>query len=492
MGVWEPWTPTLPHPRSPTLPHLPMLDTVLSTIRRYSMITQGDKVLVAVSGGPDSVALLHALWSLRDELGITLHVAHLNHSFRGEASDADAEYVRGLAESLNIPATIEKVDVPRVRRTLRLSPEEAARLVRYEFLDRVADEVGASKIALGHTADDQVETVLMCILRGTGIDGLRGMPPVRGRIIRPLIDVHRSEVEEYVREHDLHPRTDETNLMPTFTRNRIRLELLPLLRRLYNPGVDSAILQLSELAREDVAYLEMAAQEAFKTLSPKPGAESLTLDAAALAALPTAIGRRVIRRAVRFVRRETKDIGLKHVDALLSLLRSSDSFRYELPGRTFVERSGKTLTILSRRSPDEPMITYRYDLAVPGETQVPEVDAVIRAEVSDQWVNPVRPPGSMEAVFDLDAIVGTLVVRNWQPGDRIRPLGMDGTKKLHDVFIDGGIPRSARCRIPIVADDVKTVWVPGLVVSQEARVTEHTRRFLLLEVQSAGACGRAV
>lgn len=458
-----------------------MLDTILYTIRVYWMINPGDKVVVAVSGGPDSVALLHVLWSVRDELGITLHVAHLNHSFRGEASDQDAEYVRGLAESLGVPSTIEKVDVPQIQRTLRLSPEEAARLVRYEFLDRVADDVGASKIALGHTADDQVETVLMCILRGTGIDGLRGMPPVRDQIIRPLIEVRRAEIEGYLRENRLQARVDETNLLPTFTRNRIRLELLPMLRRLYNPGVDSAILRLAELARVDVGYLDSLAQDEYDASLVSFGDGWITLLAAEVAGLFTVMARRVIRLALRDLKGDIADISFKHVDEVISVLRSSDSFRYEFPGGVFVERSGHDLTFSLQRPPDQPT-EYAYRLLLPGEIRVPEVEAVINAEIRDEWVDPIRPAGSMDAVFDFDAIVGTLVVRNWQPGDRIRPLGMHGTKKLQDVFVDARIPRSARYRIPVVTDGVRIVWLPGIAVSEEVRVTESTRRSLLLAV----------
>lgn len=472
------------HAHPPILPHLLMIDAVLNTIRQYSMISHGDKVVVAVSGGPDSVALLHALWTLRDELGITLHVAHLDHSFRGEASDQDAEYVRDFAESLGIPAAIEKVDVPKVQRALRLSPEEAARLVRHDFLNRVADEVNASRIALGHTADDQVETVLMRILRGTGVDGLRGMSPVWERLIRPLIGIRRAEVEAYVRKHDLHPRTDETNLLPIYTRNRIRLELLPLLRREYNPGIDRAILQLAELAQDDVCYLDSEVQDEFDVALISFEEGRISLLASEVRKLFTPLARRFVRLVLREIRGDLANVGLKHVDEFLSILRSSDSFRYEFPGGVFAERSGNTLTFLSQRPPDEP-IPYRYEVSMPGIASVPEAEVVVRAETHEGWLDPVRPPGSMDAVFDLDSIVGTLVVRSWQAGDRIRPLGMRGSKKLQDVFVDQRIPRIARCRIPVVADDVKVIWVPGIAVSDESRVTEATTRFLLLAVQFA-------
>jgi tRNA(Ile)-lysidine synthase len=233
--------------------------------------------------------------------------------------------------------------------------------------------------------------------------------------------------------------------------------------------------------------MDMVTEDALGRVTLATGDGMLSLDAVEMRDLPPAIGRRVVRSAVMRVRGDIADIGLRHVDELLSLLKSSSSFQYELPGGVFVERSGNTLTFLSQRPPDQPMI-YRYELAVPGETWVPEVQVVIQAEIRNERVDPERPHGSMKAVFDLDAIVGRLIVRNWQPGDRIRPLGMQGSKKLHDIFVDGKVPRSARCRIPVVADDVNLVWVPGLAVSNEARVTEATRRSLLLAVRPDQSC----
>ena len=461
---------------------------MLSTIRRYSMVKSGEKVLVAVSGGPDSVALLHALCSISDELGISLYVAHLNHSFRGEASDKDAEYVRELAASFGLSCTMEKIDVPEIQKTLRLSAEEAARLVRYEFLERVADEVGANRIALGHTADDQVETVLMNLLRGTGIDGLSGMPPVRGRIIRPLIAIRRSQVEEYIEEHGLHPRIDETNLLPEFTRNKIRLELLPLLRRDYNPDVDSAILRLAELASEETAYLNTEAERIFKNLETNRQDGAISLDAAGLAALDPAIRRRVMRSTVKAVRGVLADVGFAHIEELLRLLEAGSNFQYELPRGTFIRRSGRALTFTSSRPADLP-ITYCYEIAVPGHTEVPEIQAVIEAEVVAGPVEPKRSPDTMEAMLDRASITGTLKVRNWEHGDRIKPLGLGGSKKVQDVFMDRKIPREARSSIPLVEDDGKILWVAGLAVSELAKVTDSTQEAILLKVVPSESVG---
>ena len=465
-------------------------ENLLATIRRFSMISPGDKVLAAVSGGPDSVALLHALWSLRDELGIGLHVAHLNHSFRGKESDQDAEYVSQLAENLGVGFTVEKVDVPEIQRTLRLSPEEAARLVRYEFLERVADEIAprqrasrsvgrANRIAVGHTADDQVETVFLNILRGTGIDGLSGMPPVRGRIIRPLIEIRRSVVEEYVERHNLHPRIDATNLLATYARNRIRLELLPLLRREYNPDIDTAILRLSELACEDSAYLNMEADEALDRLKTAEAQDTLSVYVPGFLSCRLAIRRRVIRAAVRKWRGGLADIGFVHVEDLLRLLEVGKDFRYELPGPIYVERARENLTFSSSRTAELPII-YCYDLSIPGKTEVPEADVIIEVEITSDIVEHVRPPGSFEAVLDRSRIVGKLMVRSWRPGDRIRPLGLGGSKKVQDIFVDKKIPRAARHRIPIIADDEKIVWIAGIALSDLVKVTGDTREFLIL------------
>ncbi|MHB0913199.1 MAG: tRNA lysidine(34) synthetase TilS [Armatimonadota bacterium] len=453
-----------------------MVEKLLAAVERFEMLSRGDSVLCAVSGGPDSVAMLHALNSL--DLGISLSVAHLNHGIRPD-SDADAEYVRALAERLGLPFFTEKVDVPRLRRTLRLSEEEAARMARYDFLERAADEAGASRIAVGHTADDQVETVILNLLRGTGVDGLAGMPPVRGRIVRPLILARRSEVAEYVAAHELSPRTDISNLDTTYTRNRVRHTVLPLLRAEFNPEVDGAILRLSELARDDSAYLKEEAEEFLSEAVVSRTEKTLILNIALLPVQP-AVLRRVLRLAAGAVRGGLANLGFGHVEELLRLLETGRDFRYDLPG-AFVERAGRELRLHTERPASIP-IEYCRELALPGRTEVPEIGSAIEAEVSDERVEPVRPAGSPEAVLDAGAVSGKLIVRNWRPGDRVHPLGLVGTKKVQDIFVDAKIPREGRALVPIIEDGDKILWVAGLVVSEEAKVTESTREFLVLRV----------
>ena len=457
-----------------------LLVAMRSTIHRYLMMDRGDKILVAVSGGPDSVALLHALLSLQSDLEISLHVAHLNHSMRGEASDEDAAYVGRLAAELKLEFTSERIDVPEIRKALRLSEEEAARVVRYDFLERTAEAVKANRIAVGHNADDQVETVLFNFLRGTGVDGLSGMPPVRGKIVRPLIEIRRAEIEKYLEEHGLSPRIDLTNLQAKYTRNRIRLELLPEIRQ-YNSEVDSAILRLSELAREDSAYLNRQAEEAFDRLVKKRDDNSLSLDVSGLQLLALALRRRLIRLAARTVRGEIADIGLGHVDELLRLLDAGRDFRYELPGGVFVVRERADLSFSS--CPEvEVAITYSRELPIPGKAVISEIEARIESEISHGMTDSIRPRGSAEVVLDRERIVGTVRVRNWLPGDRVQPLGMSGHKKVQDIFVDAKIPRAVRHRIPLVVDDQSILWIPCLAISEKAKTTPTTREFLILRV----------
>jgi len=250
-------------------------------MRRHKLISPGGIVVVAVSGGADSVCLLHLLARCQEKLDIKLHVAHLNHQLRGAESEADARYVVDLADCLDVPCTMAERDVAAYKAERGCSTEEAARELRYDFLAEVADDVGASRVAIGHTRDDQVETILMHILRGAGTSGLRGLEPcspipcrsyqpsaISHQImaIRPLLDVTREETMHYCREHHLEPRIDSSNLSLSFLRNRLRLELLPLLRE-YNPNVDQALLRLAEIARDDIAFIEQQALQLWDELA---------------------------------------------------------------------------------------------------------------------------------------------------------------------------------------------------------------------------------
>ena len=306
------------------------------------MLEAGESVVVAVSGGPDSLCLLHVLMGLRAELGIELHVAHLNHGLRGDEAAADAEYVRGLAAEWGVAATVETADVPAYRRTRRLSLEEAARQVRYAFLTRVAAAVGAHTVATGHTADDQVETILMHWLRGAGLTGLRGMQPVQEwpgglRVIRPLLEVSRGDVEAYCVANGLRPRRDRSNNDERIWRNRVRRQLLPLLEQL-SPGVRASILRTAHILADDDAYMRDQVRSLWPAIA-KTATDAVEIDLPAWQAQPLAIQRRIVREAWRQIAASYDDLSWLQVERARDLLSSTGGRTMSLPHGVRLYRS---------------------------------------------------------------------------------------------------------------------------------------------------------
>ncbi|MCL5105717.1 MAG: tRNA lysidine(34) synthetase TilS [Armatimonadetes bacterium] len=437
---------------------------IIIAARRFHMFDPDDKVLVAVSGGPDSVAMLHALHTHADEFGISLHIAHINHGLRGKESNIDQEFVRNLGHQFGLPVSVRKVDIPAVRKEMRVGEEEAARIVRYQCLEEIAREVGAGKIAVGHTADDRAESVLLNIIRGTGTDGLGSIRPVRGNIVRPLIETTRKEVEEYIAQNRLPYRVDESNMDVTYARSRVRHELLPLLERDYNPQIRRALINLADIACAESEFLnDSAASEAAQIL--REGA----LDAELLAALPSAIQRRIIRAEVE----KLKDLSFEQVERVVEAIRRGEDFVITLPsGTLYAERAGDKFEVrgLQRLPHVEP---FDIELQIPGHTRIPAIDVTITAEIVDSPRPEKLPP--TQALIDQAAITGKLRVRNIRPGDRIVPFGMRESKKLQDVFVDKKIPRRERINTPIVVDDAKIVWAIGVISSDTTKVTEQTR-----------------
>jgi len=313
---------------------------VLSFVQRHKLIPPGEMLVVAVSGGADSVCLLHLLAGWQQELGLKLHVAHLDHQLRGAESEADARYVISLAGTLGIPVTAGRRDVSAYREERGCSLEEAARELRYDFLATVAGDVGARRVVVGHTRDDQVETILLHILRGAGTAGLRGIKPCspltgsKGEAtslltIRPLLELSREETMRYCQRHRLKPRRDSSNLSPAFLRNRLRLQLLPLLRE-YNPAIDRALLRLAEIADADVSFIEEQAQAVWEKVAREEG-EVIHLDKKKVASLPLALQRQVIRLAIARILGDTRDIEANHIEAVRSLVTAPRGKSAPLP-----------------------------------------------------------------------------------------------------------------------------------------------------------------
>lgn len=446
---------------------------ILSAARKRNMFRAGDRVLVAVSGGPDSVAMLHALHSHSKELGISLHVAHLNHQIRGEQSNLDEDFVRNLAQSLRLPVTVERVGVPALRVELRVGEEEAGRIARSKFLQENAAKLGANKIAVGHTADDRAESVLLNIIRGCGVDGLGSIRPVNGNIVRPLIDTSRTEVEAYIAEHALPYRVDESNTDTTYARNRVRHEVLPWLEREFNPEIKSALVRLAEIASSQSNLMESLAERARLEVEYR-GA----LDAKLLAELPKALQYELLRSEIRRVKGDLLDITFEQTHGIIEALSDSGDFTITLPpGDTDAIRQGGSFEI-RRRQPIEEIEPFDLALEAPGVTPIPSIGLAIECSIVENPTPHALPDD--EAMIDADSVVGSLRVRSVRPGDRIVPLGMSGSKKLQDVFVDKKISRADRAKAAVVVDDEKILWVVGVVTSELGKVTDSTRKAISL------------
>lgn len=446
----------------------------------------GQRLLVAVSGGADSVCLLHTLTNLREELNLNLHAAHLDHGLRGAEAEADAAYVSRLASRLGVPATIEKRDVAAYKKTHRLSTEEAAREVRYRFLAETAASTGSDMVAVGHTRDDQVETVLMHLVRGSGTRGLVGLKPLNRwqapggpaiTVIRPLLGVSRRETEAYCRCHRLAARKDTSNLSLSPLRNRIRLELLPLLRE-YNPRVAEAVLRTAAIAAEDLAFIDAETERLWEKVAGKRQ-NTVVLDRDAFGRLPLAIKRSLLRLSIERLIGGLKDIEARHIEAVMEALDKPAGKQLTLPdGLIFaIEYDRYLLTTEPAALSPFPVLEGEYRLNIPGQTRLP--GWLVSAAFVD--TPPVAEKNKLVAYIDLEKTGKLLLVRPRRRGDRFMPAGLGHEKKLGVFMIDARIPQAWRDRVPVVCSPQQIVWLAGYRLDERARITPDTKKVLRLE-----------
>ena len=468
----------------------PLPQRVLRFIREHNLVREKKELLlVGVSGGPDSVCLIHILAGLKNTLGIKLHIAHLNHMLRGAESDADSEYVASLAHELGIPATIERRDVKTYQKKYRLSLEEAAREVRYAFFSEVAHSLGGDVVAVGHTADDQIETILMHLVRGTGLAGLRGMQPVSAlrspeaaelKVVRPLLEVRREETKAYCAARGLAPRSDSSNLLPNQLRNKIRSQLIPLLRE-YNPEIDEALLRMASAAGSDLAYIGKEVSRVWsKVARERP--DGVAIDRAELSKLHPALRRHLVRSVFQHLLGDLQDIESVHIESLLEALTKPVGKKLSLPrGLAFHgDYDYGLLTTRDRLAGSFPALDGEHCLNIPGETEF--CGWRVRSSILNRRP---RKGGEKElkACFDLDVAGKKLTVRGRRSGDRFQPLGMESPKKLQDFMVDAKIPSAWRDYVPLVCSPQHIIWVAGWRIDHRARVTPSTRRVLCLEFE---------
>jgi tRNA(Ile)-lysidine synthase len=461
---------------------------VLRFIRNNSLLDDTGKLLVAVSGGPDSVCLLLVLVKLRDELGIDLHIAHLNHKLRGVESDTDAVYVSELAHNLDLPVTIDERDVEEYRTEHGGTVEEAAREVRYDFLAETARSIGADTVAVGHTRDDNIETIIMHLVRGTGTRGLRGLKPVTHlnsktglvKVLRPLLELNRDETTGYCRANGYEPRLDTSNESLVPLRNRIRQQFIPLLES-YNEQVGEALLRDARIAADELDFLETATGELWGNVAVKRK-NKVTIDKTGFIGVPPALQRQLLRQSIEAITGSLKDIEVRHIESILDALDLQAGKRITLPGGLIflVEYDRFLLTReVSSLSP-LPALDSEHRLNVPGQTEFSgwrvTADIISPERMEDTGNNYI-------AYFDYEKAGNELIVRPRKTADRFYPLGMDRPKKVGEFMIDIKVPRTWRKMVPVVCSPEQIVWIAGYRIDDRVKVTDDTGQVLRLEFE---------
>lgn len=454
-----------------------MQNMAAEAIKTYGLIARGQTVVCGVSGGADSVALLYSLLTLSAQLEFKVCAAHLNHGIRGESAEHDEQFVRDLCEFYGVPLYCERLDIPAVARAQKLTLEQAGREERYAFLERARLYFGAERIAVAHHMDDQAESVLLHMTRGSGLSGLTGMQPMRDKLIRPLLFVRRSEIEEYLSREGLAYCIDETNLEPGGTRNRIRLDILPYIEKHINPAIVTTLCSMAELLLRDEKYLSAQAQTALSTCKREGG-----YDRRAMQKLELPILTRAIRIALKDAGAEA-DIERVHVEKVIDFLKARTGARLHLP---FVEAWTSYDLICFGMSEELPEFSAK--LNIPGETVTPLGTFVSEILEGGGFLRDSTIACMDLAKLDPDA----LVVRTRKDGDRFYPVGAPGRRKLKSYFIDKKVPRDKR-NLPLICG-VEVLFVPGYAVSETVKVDEQTQKTLrvkFLDIKIYGKTGGA-
>jgi len=471
--------------------YAPILKTFAQALRQFPL-QPGDKIIVGLSGGADSVCLLHLLRQLSSPPPFRLHVAHLNHGFRPEAAQ-EAAFVQRLCDQWGVPATLSSLPVPRICKERHLSKQEGAREVRYAFLKEVAGATGARWIALGHTADDQAETFLMRLLRGAGSQGLGAIPRMRdGMIIRPLLSISRKQIVDELSREQIPFIEDPSNEQEIYLRNRVRHRLLPLLEE-YNPKVKETLIREAALLQEENDFLTRYMDEIIPRLGIEKEAGIVSVDLKQLRSLHPALQRRVIRWGLGQLRPGLKGVGSRHIETALKALDGQTGKSHPLPDRLQVEK-GYTKLFLKRSAAEEKQaktclssLSSRPEVVLhpsPDPIDLPEWG--LRLTVSRHRNREGLPVFSAcVASFDFDRISNPLTLRGWRSGDSFVPTGMRGKhKKLQDLFVDAKIPKAQRASIPLLTCPEGILWVIGLRIDGRFRATDKSKEILIVEAQA--------
>jgi len=455
-----------------------ILKKVNQTIKKHSMLKGGERVLVGLSGGPDSVSLLHILNELREEWRLSLYALYVDHGLRPGKTPYEIDFCAELTERLKVPFGVKKVDVREFSDKENLGIQEAARHLRYLAFEEHAFQIEADRIATGHNADDQAETLVMRLLRGSGPKGLSGIPPVRGMFIRPLIMVKRSEIEKYLDERGIGFVIDTSNLKQDYLRNRLRHEVMPILKK-YNPDLTGTLCRTANILREENEYMEIAVTKSLMRLISRKTDDKIELFISPLENMEKVILRRALIRAIEETR-GLRGVGLEHIEEIISLIKTGSSgSRIYLPGGLRVIKDYSTLIITSAA----PRKLGEHVLQVPGEIVLKEAGLVLISSVNDDSAG--TGDGKTEAAFDFDMLRFPLKVRSRQAGDFFYPSGFGKRKKLQDYFVDEKVPRDTRDTVPLLLSGEDIIWVVGYRMDDRYRISPSCARTLKVIVKMA-------
>ncbi|HTS12058.1 MAG TPA: tRNA lysidine(34) synthetase TilS [Candidatus Limnocylindrales bacterium] len=488
-------------------------------VRRSRLFSAGDRVAVAVSGGADSVALLRILEALRESLGITLMVAHLDHCLRGDESDRDARFVSDLSNSLSLELVLERKDVATEAKRQGWNLEDAGRRVRYAFLEGLVEAGRVTRVAVAHTADDQAETVLAHVIRGTGPTGLGGIHPKAGSVVRPLLAVRRADLREYLQTLGQSWCEDSTNRDVQRMRSRVRTELVPVLQERFSSRIVERLCELAHLAREEDAFWSALVEDRYREFV-KPRERGLVLPIRDLlrplelhnglskssndakgdtSAAQRALTERLVRRLYEEIRGDRKELTARHVEQVIRLAEESDSGRVvQLPGGVRVERGFDELLFhsvaraVSRTEAAAEHKAYEYVLKIPSagaaNVSVPEIGSRFCLKLID-WGRAARETKS-DQILDADSLRAPLILRNWRPGDAYTPQGRRQARKLNHMLSAARVPRGDRSKWPVLESAGSVIWARGLPAARGFGASSGTRVGLVieeLELENRGA-----
>lgn len=454
---------------------------VIDNILEYDLIKEGENIVIGVSGGPDSMALLYLLIEAKKQIDFNINIAHVNHGVRGSDAKEDELFVEKKAKELNIPYYSREVDMLGYAKEKGISAEEAGRELRYGFFREILSDLGGGKIAVAHNMNDQAETLLMRILRGTGIDGLKGMDYIVDDIIRPILNISREDIETYIKENKIDTVLDKTNLMPIYTRNKIRLELIPYLENNFNPNIINALWRLSQTSSLDSNFLEKYAEERYSQLLKNEDKGGIVLDIYRFNKEEINIRQRIVRKSLEKIVGNLQGFGEQHISNVIDLVQSGNTGKeVHLPHNIVCRVNYDNLEIYKNFGESKKDFIFDLDL---GYNELDSIGYDIGINVLDISQINLREKRENRRYFDFDMVKGKLFVRNRRNGDRFVPFGMEGRKKLKDYFIDEKISRDVRDNIPLIVDEENILWVIGYRTSDLYRVTKNTKNVLVIEYQ---------